>query len=191
MRWFFLIFQSCIMKHFVQKKDFLEVSGSWVIWLWSNSPGKLYLKIKSSGRHWKNLPSDLSSLLGKTVSQITYLSIADHASGHTIKMNSPDCFVSWFHMEMRCSCTASPSRKAEFVRGPSPQFTDLAMSTRVTPSSCTPHWPLAGKGRGNFQEISQIHRTWGSISFSARRTTFSFFCYLLASKVWWKTFVSR
>lgn len=67
------------MKHFVQKKDFLEVSGSWMIWLWRNSPGKLHLKIKSSGRHWKNLPSDLSSLLGKTVSQITYLSIADHA----------------------------------------------------------------------------------------------------------------
>lgn len=130
------------MKHFVQNKDFLEAGGSLMIWLWRNSPGKPENKV--IWETLKNLPPDMNSLLGKTVSQITTLSMADHASGHTIKVNSPNCFVSWFHMEMGCRCTASPSHKAEF--GPSPQFTDLAVSTSVTPSLCTTHWPLEGLG---------------------------------------------
>lgn len=180
------------MKHFVQKK---RLSRGWGViddLALKKHPGKLHLKIKSIGRHWKNLPSDLSSLLGKTESQITTFSMADHASGHTIKMNSPGCFVSWFHMEMRCRCTASPSHKGiwPFTTVYWPGCEHLYHLQLV---HTTDPWKVlisGWEGQGNFQEISQIHRTWGSISFSACRTTVFFF-YLLASKVWWKVFLSR
>lgn len=165
-----------------------------MIWLWINSPGKLHLKIKSSGRHWKKIIIRSEQLAGENCISNHHFEHGWPCHCHTIKMNSSDCFVSWFHMEMRCRCTTSPSHKAEF--GPSAQFTDLVISTCVTPSFCTPHWPLEGLGSrlgraGKFSSNISNPQDWGYISFSAGKTTSFFSCYLLASKVWWKIFVGR
>lgn len=155
-----------------------------MVWLWRNNPGELHLKIKSSGRHWKELITRLEQLAGENCISNHLFEHGWPCHGHTIKMNSPDCFVFWFHVEMRCSCTASPSRKVEFVSGPLPQFPDLAGSTTLTLGRS---WFQVGKGREIFKKhLKSIgHEAPSAFSAVSCRTTFFFFCYLLASKVWW------
>lgn len=89
----------------------------------------------------------------------------------------------------RAKLAERPHPAWQQLTSPLPQPMNLAMSICVTLSSCAPCCPLGGlsfrgkgwEGRENSQETSLIHRTWGFTSSSAHRTTFFFFCYLLAS----------
>lgn len=147
-----------------------------MIWLWRNSPGKLHLKIQShlgdkEGTYhqiwaacwgklylksplwaWLNMPEDTKlrwTVLIALFPDFTWKWDADALPVPLIRLDLD-------HHHSSLTWLWAP----------------------VSLPACAHHthpWKVLVSGwerQGNFQEISQMHRTWGSISFSARRSTF-------------------
>lgn len=150
-----------------------------MIWLWRNSPGKLHLKIQSHlGDKEGTYHQIWAACWGKLYLKSPLWAWLTMPEDTKLRWTVLIALFPDFTWKWDADALPVPLIRLDLDH----HHSSLTwLWAPVSLPACAHHthpWKVlvsGWEGQGNFQEISQMHRTWGSISFSARRSTFFLF----------------